>query len=241
MRKSFALGCLLALILLAAQPAAAQVGGDVAIGYSYLTNNELAANATSLPAGLFFDMSAQVTDFVSIAMDINGHFRRGIQPHTMYAGGPNDMPVRPLEDQDFQAFSFNRPENEYCSSILVLSGCHVHIQTVGAVAGPRFHVQAGGTRPFFHALAGVQRSLRKIGFFAHTATHMAIQPGGGVDISLTPNSAFRIQADYRMTFYPVPDQSDPGSQSSLVNNDGGDFRELKLSFGFVFNLGSRRD
>ena len=70
---------------------------------------------------------------------------------------------------------------------------------------------------------------------------MAIQPGGGVDISITPNSAFRIQADYRMTFYPVPDQSDPGSQSSLVNNDGGDFRELKLSFGFVFNLGSRRN
>ena len=241
MRKSFALGCLLALIPLAAQPAAGQVGGDVAIGYSYLTNNELAANATNLPAGLFFDMSAQLTDFVSIAMDINGHFRRGIQPHTMYAGGPNDMPVRPLEDQDFQAFSFNRTENEYCSSILVRSGCHVHIQTVGAVVGPRFHVQTGGARPFFHALAGVQRSLRKIGFFAHTATHMAIQPGGGVDISITPNSAFRIQADYRMTFYPVPDQSDPGSQSSLVNNDGGDFRELKLSFGFVFNLGSRRN
>lgn len=242
MRESLALRCLLAASLpLAAQPAAAQVGGDVAVGFSYLTNDELAANATDLPAGFFFDMSAQVNDFMSIAVDANGHFRRGIEPSTMYAGGPNDLPVRPLENQDFQAFSFNRPEAEYCSEILVESGCHVAIQTVGIVAGPRFHVQAGGARPFFHMMGGVSRSLRKIGFFAHTATHLAIQPGGGVDIAMTPNTAFRIQADLRMTFFPEPNQADPGSQSSLVNNDGGDFQDFKLSFGFVFNLGSRRN
>ncbi len=242
MSESFALRCLLAAAIpLAAQPAAAQVGGDVAVGYSYLTNKELAANASSLPTGVFFDMSAQMNDFMSIAMDINGHFRRGIEPSTMYAGGPNDMPVRPLENQDFQAFSFNRPENEYCSPILELSGCDVHIQTVGAVAGPRFHVQAGGARPFFHVMAGISRSLRKIGFFAHTATHMALQPGGGVDIAMTPNTAFRIQADYRMTFFPEPNQGDPGSQSSLVNSGGTDFKDFKLSFGFVVNLGSRRN
>ena len=112
---------------------------------------------------------------------------------------------------------------------------------MGAVAGPRFHVQAGGARPYFHALFGVSRSLRKIGFFAHTATHWAVQPGGGVDISMTPNTAFRIQADYRMTFFPLPNQAEPGSQSSLVSNDGVDFRDFKLSFGFVFDLGARRE
>ena len=240
MRESFTVGCLLAASLpLAAQPAAAQSGGDVAIGYSYLTNQELAANATNLPAGFFFDSSLQVNDFLSIAMDVNGHFRRGIEASGTYAGGPADMPVRPLEDEDFQFFSFNRPEDEYCSP--VLTKCEVHIQTVGAVAGPRFHVQAGGARPYFHALFGVSRSLRKIGFFAHTATHWAVQPGGGVDISMTPNTAFRIQADYRMTFFPLPNQADPGSQSSLVSNDGVDFRDFKLSFGFVFNLGARRE
>ena len=240
MRESIALGFVVAAsIPLAVQPAEAQVGGDVSIGFSYLTNNELAANATNLPAGVFFDMSAQVNDFMSIAMDVNGHFRRGIEASSVYAGGPADMPVSPLADQDFQAFSFNRPEDEYCSP--VLTACEVHIQTVGAVAGPRFHVQAGGARPFFHTLVGISRSLRKIGFFAHTATHMAIQPGGGIDIGITPNTAFRIQADYRITFFPEPNQADPGSQSSLVNNNGDDFKDFKLSFGFVFNLGSRRN
>ncbi len=240
MRKSFALRCLLtASILLAAQPAAAQTGGDIAIGYSFLSNSELAANATSLPAGFFFDTSLQVNEFLSIAMDINGHFRRGVEASDMYSGGPSDPVVRPLENQDFQAFSFNRPEVEYCSP--VLTACEVHIQAVGAVAGPRFHFDAGGARPFVHGLVGISRSLRKIGFFAHTATHLAIQPGGGVDISMTPNTAFRIQADYRMTFFPVPDQADPGSQSSLVNVDGTDFRDFTFSLGVVVNLGARRN
>ena len=58
---------------------------------------------------------------------------------------------------------------------------------------------------------------------------------------MTPNTAFRVQADYRMTMYPTPDQSDPGSNSSLVSENGQDFRELSLSFGVVVKLGTRRN
>jgi hypothetical protein len=239
MRKRLLFGCVLAVATVCLpQPATAQTGGDISVGYSFLTNNQLAANATNLPYGWFMDTSLQLNDTVSFAFDVSGHDRRGIEPHAMYAGGPMDMPVRPDPTQDFQAFSFNRPEGEYCSPILTV--CEVHIQSRGIVGGPRFHMQAGGVRPYFHALFGVARSLRKIGFFAHTATHWAIQPGGGVDIDVTPNTAFRIQADYRVTMYPAPNQSDPGSQSSLVNPDG-NFKELSFSLGVVVKLGARRN
>ncbi len=157
-----------------------------------------------------------------------------------------DMPVTPNPNQDFQALSFNRPEREYCSPILLNAEggnlCELHIQTASVVGGPRFHFQAGGVRPYFHALFGVARSLRKIGFFAHTATHWAIQPGGGIDIDMTPNTAFRIQADYRLTMYPNEDaQTDLSGTSSLVNPGGEDFKELSFSLGFVVRLGDRRN
>ena len=238
MRKRLVFGCVLAAAAVCLpQPAAAQTGGDLSVGYSFLTNDQLAANASNLPLGWFFDTSLQLNEAVSFAFDVKGHYRRGIDPHAEYAGGPMDMPVRPDPNQDFQAFSFNRPEGEYCSPILTV--CHVNIQTASVLGGPRFHMQAGGVRPYFHALFGLARSVRKIGFFAHTATHWAIQPGGGVDIAMTPNTAFRIQADYRLTMYPTPNQSDPGSQSSLLND--GNFKELAFSLGVVVRLGARRN
>lgn len=247
MRKRLSFGLVLAGLAAFGlpQPASAQTGGDLAVGYSFLSNDQLAANASNLPLGFFFDTSFQVNEAVSIAFDVNGHYRRGIDPSDMYAGGPMDMPVRPDASQDFQLFSFNRPEGEWCSPAFErgvgAAPCHVNIQTASIVAGPRFHMQTGGVRPYFHALFGFARSLRKINFFAHTATHFAIQPGGGVDIDMTPNTAFRVQADYRMTMYPTPDQSDPGSNASLVSENGADFRELALSFGVVVKLGARRN
>ncbi len=246
MRKRLVFGLVLAAFTVCLPPpASAQTGGDLAVGYSFLSNDQLAANAGSLPFGWFFDTSVQLNDSISFAFDVSGHDRRGIEPSAMYSGGPMDMPVRPDPNEEFQTFSFNRPEVEYCSPILSSSvgegttPCQVHIQSRGVVGGPRFHVQAGSVRPYFHALFGVARSLRKIGFFAHTATHWAIQPGGGVDVDMTPNTAFRIQADYRLTMYPTPDQSNPGA--SLVNPDGEDFRELSFSLGVVVRLGARRN
>ena len=232
--------CLLtASIPLAAQPAAAQTGGDIAIGYSFLSNSELAANATSLPAGFFFDTSLQVNEFMSIAMDINGHFKRGIEASSMYSGGPSDPVVRPLENQDFQAFSFNRPEVEYCSP--VLTACEVHIQAVGAVAGP-----ASTSTPAVRARSctgwsGSRGRCARSGSSRTRQRTWRSSRAVGLTFSMTPNTAFRIQADYRMTFFPVPDQADPGSQSSLVNVDGTDFRDFTFSLGVVVNLGARRN
>jgi len=239
MRKRLVLGYIfVALAVCVPQPATAQTGGDLAIGYSFLSNDQLAANASSLPGGWFFDTAVQVNDALSIAFDINGHYKRGIPASSEFSGGPNDAVIAPLPTEDFQAFSFNRPEDEYCSP--VLTECSVHIQTVGAVAGPRFTFGGGGARGFVHVMGGITRSLRKIGFFGHTATHMAIQPGGGVDIG-SGNVGLRLQVDYRLTMFPEPDQTDAGSQSSLVNVGGEDFKDIQVSVGFVVKLGARRN
>ena len=240
MRRFVVLACALALLTVCLpQHAAAQREGQISIGYSSLSNKLLAVNASNLPWGFFFDSSFELNDTVSIAFDLNGHFRRGIQP-----SDSREYVVPPLPTEDFQVFSFNRPESEWCSPAFAAYNeqqgsevvpCHVGIQTVGAVVGPRFHVQAGNVRPFVHFMAGWARALRKIDFFSHTATHFAIQPGGGIDIDMNEATAFRIQVDLRTTMYPTPDQRNP--RSSLVSRDGEDHRDLSMSFGVVFKLG----
>ena len=232
--RTFAVsGCILvASVLCLPQPVSAQVGGDLSIGYTFLSNDTLAVNSDNLPAGWYFDSSYRVNEFFSIATNIAGHYKRGIQP-----SDSRSSVVPPLATEDFQAFSFNRPETEFCSPVLTV--CDVGIQTIGAVIGPRIHFQAGGATAFVHGLAGVSRSLRKIGFFAHTATHFAIQPGGGVDLNMTDNTAFRVQVDYRVTFFPEPDQTDP--KASLVSVGGENYKDVSFSLGVVVKLGSARN
>ena len=247
MRKRLVFGCVLAASALGLpQPASAQIGGDLAVGYSFPDQRPVAANASNLPFGWFFDTSYQVNEGLSLALDVNGHYRRGIEASPTYSGGPNDMPVTPKPEPGLPgALGSTGPSGRYCSPIHVdeyASLCQCTSRPPASSAAPRFHVQAGGVRPYFHALFGVARSLRKIGFFGHTATHWAIQPGGGVDIDLTPNTAFRIQADYRLTMYPIEDaQTDLSGTSSLVNPGGEDFKELSFQLGFVVRLGDRRN
>ena len=50
-----------------------------------------------------------------------------------------------------------------------------------------------------------------------------------------------MSPDFQLTMFPEPDQSDPGSQSSLVQVGGEDFKDLTFSAGVVVKLGSRRN
>ncbi|MCH7748870.1 MAG: outer membrane beta-barrel protein [Acidobacteria bacterium] len=217
------------------QPVAAQNNAaEVSAGYSFLSNDTLAVNQSTLPFGFFFGSGYQLTDTVSLAFDLNGHFKRGIEASDTLEGV-----VPPLPTEDFQAFSFNRPESGFCSPRLTAAEglCDVSIQTVSAVAGPRFHLGTGRARPFVHIMAGLTRSLRKIAFFAHTSTNFTIQPGGGIDVDMSDNTAFRIQADYRRVMFGEPDQTDPGA--SLVSKDGEDYQDFTFSVGVVFKIGQR--
>ncbi|MBI4477570.1 MAG: hypothetical protein HY654_10380 [Acidobacteria bacterium] len=223
-----------ALTLGLVQPVVAQNNhGELIVGYSFLANDDLAVNQENLPWGFFFDTALNLNDWISLAGDLNGHFKRGIEPSASL-----DRVVPPQPAEDFQAFSFNRPETGFCSARI--QDCKVHIQTISAVGGPRFHVPAGRARPFVHVMAGATRSLRKIEFFAHTSTNFTIQPGGGIDVDMTDITALRIQGDYRRVFFPEPDQTRPGDFPSLVSKDGADYQDFTFSVGVVFKLGGRR-
>ena len=232
MRGCAVLACMLAALTLGlVQPVAAQNNtAELSVGYSFLVNDDLAVNQKILPWGFFFDSALKLNDWVSLAGDLNAHFKLGIEPSASL-----DRVVPPIPTQDFQVFSFNRPETGFCSPLL--QNCKVIIQTISAVGGPRFHVPAGRARPYFHVMAGATRSLRKIEFFAHTSTNFTIQPGGGVDVDLTDTIALRIQGDYRRVFFSVPDQTNAGA--SLVSKDGSDYKEVSFSVGVTFKLGGR--
>lgn len=222
--------CVLAALTLGlVQPVAAQINqSTLAAGYSSLYNNDLAVNADTLPWGFFFDADFPLNNWLSLSGDLNGHFKRGIEPSASL-----DRVVPPLPTQDFQVFSFNRPETGFCSP--AISNCRVDVQTISGVGGPRFHVLAGRVRPFVHVMAGATRSLRKIEFFAHTSTNFTIQPGGGVDVDITDRMALHIQGDYRQVFFGVPDQTTGGA--ALVSKDGTDSQEVIFAVGVAFKLG----
>ena len=233
MRGCAVLACALAALTLGlVQPVAAQNNAaELSAGYSFLANDDLAVNQKSLPWGFFFDSAFGLNDWVSVAGELNGHFKSGIEPSASLG-----RVVPPLPTEDFQVFSFNRPEIGFCSP--VISDCRVDIQTISAVGGPRFHVPAGRARPFVHVMAGATRSLRKIEFFAHTSTNFTIQPGAGVDVEMTDRMALHIQGDYRRVFFGVPDQTKPGA--SLVNKDGADYQDVVFAVGVAFKLGQLR-
>jgi len=212
------------------QPAAAQTNVDVSVGYSSLANDDLAVNQSNLPWGFTFGTAIKVNSWLSIAGDLNGHFKFGIEPSASL-----DRVVPPLPTQEFQAYSFNLPEAGFCSPRL--EECDVRIQTVSIVGGPRFLVPAGRVRAFAHVMAGATRSLRKIGFFAHTSTNLTIQPGGGVDVDITNLTALRIQGDYRQVFFGEHDPTEGGA--SLVSKGGSDHEGVMFSLGVVFKLGGR--
>jgi hypothetical protein len=222
---------LAALTLGLVPPVAAQNNaGELSVGYSFLANDDLAVNQESLPGGFSFDTAMKVNSWLSIAGDVNGHFKFGIEPSSSL-----DRVVPPLPTQEFQAYSFNLPETGFCSPRL--EECDVRIQTVSVVGGPRFLIPAGRVRAFAHVMAGATRSLRKIGFFAHTSTNFTIQPGGGVDVDITNLSALRIQGDYRQVFFGEHDPTEGGA--SLVSKGGSDHEGVMFTVGVVFKLGER--
>ena len=227
MRRCAVLGCIVAaMTLCSVQPVAAQ-GAEISGGYSFLSNDSLAVNSSSLPFGFFFGAARHFTDNLSIVFDLNGHYMRGGTP-----SASTEFVVGPLPSEDFQGFSFNRPEDQWCSPRI--TACEVHTQAVSMVAGPRFYFGTAAARPFVHILGGLTRSLRKIVFSSHTSTNLTFQPGVGIDVG-AGSTAFRIQFDYRRVFFGTTDQTDPGA--SLVSKDGADYQDFTIAFGVVYRVG----
>ncbi len=244
MRNRFVvLGLLVAVVPLGlAQPAAAQDAvGNLAFGYSFLSNDKLARNADSLPLGWNAGGAYQLSDNLSIAFDLSGQYNVGVD----VCGGIESIAVPTLSQSadclvgvvpataadEFQGLSFHRAEAQFCSP--TLSKCDVKIQSVGALVGPRFSVQTGSVTPFVHIMGGAVRSVRKIVFFSHTSTNFAIMPGGGIDVDVSETVAVRFQGDYRIVFFGDP----ADSSASLVSADGSDYNEFRFQVGLVFKFG----
>lgn len=227
-----------------AQPAAAQeFTGEVSFGFSFLGSDGIAINADTLPVGWSGGGAYRVSDNVSIAFDLSGQFKSGIDVCGGIESATLPLSQQPVNclvgivpataDVEFQGLSFHRPESQWCSP--TLETCSVNAISVGFFAGPRFELQVGKVKPFVHIMGGAVRVVRQIEFFSHTATNFAIMPGGGIDVDVTDNTAIRFQGDYRRVFFPDP----ADSNSTFVTQDGADFNEFRFNIGLVFKLGGR--
>ena len=225
MRRFAVLGCALAILALPLSPVAAQ---EIALGYNFLSNDSLAINSNSLPWGINFGTAMDISDNLAIAVDISANYKFGISPSDSFDG------VVPALDQDFQGYSFNRPETDWCSA--VVTQCDVRTNVTTAMIGPRFYFGGGdGARPFVHVLGGVSRSLKKVGtFFNFTSTNFAVQPGVGVDVPVNDRVGVRFQVDYRRVFFGENDQI--GANATLASAGGQDYSDFSVGFGFVFNF-----
>ncbi|MEO2197537.1 MAG: hypothetical protein ABGY72_15795 [bacterium] len=233
---------LMAFSLTLASPAAAQARGSWGVGYSFLGNNDIAVNSSSLPVGWVGNGAIELSDNLSIAFDVSGNYKGGAEVcggvesrgvSTALQPAPCLVGVIPATAADeFQGFSNMRAEAQFCSP--TLSTCDVKAVSIGGFVGPRFVLGSrGGVRPFVHIMGGVVRSVRKIGFYSHTSTNFAFMPGAGVDVPTSnDNISFRIQADMRRVLFGPDDSS-----SASLHTGGEDYNEIRVAFGIVIGVG----
>ncbi len=232
---------LTAFSLTLARPAAAQTKGSWGIGYSFLGNNDIAVGSSTLPLGWVGTGAVDVSDKLSIAFDVSGQYHTGQD----VCGGIESIGIPTLSQpaeclvgvvpatpgQEFQGFSNNRAEAQWCSP--TLTTCGMKTVSVSGMVGPRIaFASRGGVRPFVHIMGGVVRSVRKIEFFSHTSTNFAFMPGAGVDVPVRDNLGFRVQIDYRRVLF-----GNDESSSSSLHTAGEDYNEIRAAFAFVFGLG----
>lgn len=220
----------LAMVAILAPSANAQLGGgDITAGYTFVTNDMLAVNASSLPAGWYTGGTVNLTETLSVAWSVTGAFNWGIQP-----SDSTDGVILPGQHEEFQGVSFHRPETLWCSPNF--ETCDVQIQSVLGGIGPRYTFQTGTVRPFVHFMAGWARVLRHIDFYTHTGTNFAIMPGGGIDIDVNDRFGVRVEGDYAWAFVPTPENS----RSSFRVANGTDFKELRVGIGLIIKVGAWR-
>jgi opacity protein-like surface antigen len=108
---------------------------------------------------------------------------------------------------------------------LTVSGTSVdlHLSVHSFLAGPKFSGSAHSTvTPFFQVLLGSARARLAALGESESGSAFAVQPGGGVDISLSKAVAVRLQGDYR-----------------LLRDSGENFSEFRVAAGVVFGFGRR--
>lgn len=102
-------------------------------------------------------------------------------------------------------------------------GIDIDLNVHSFLAGPRFAGrQSTKATPFGQILVGAARASGGAFGISASRTAFAIQPGGGVDIAVSPNVGIRLQGDYR-----------------AIRDEGETSNEFRFAVGVLFRLGRR--
>jgi opacity protein-like surface antigen len=158
-----------ALLLLTTAGHAQVPGGNVFVGYSYMSADLVSGNRTNLN-GWNGSVEGKVLPFIGIVADFSGH----------YGSAPLGL-------------------NSACTAVIggACSSLNASTNIHNFLFGPRVSVSVGKVRPFAHALFGAGHISTSGGFVLSSSdTSFAYALGGGVDYHLIPLISWRVQADW---------------------------------------------
>jgi opacity protein-like surface antigen len=100
-------------------------------------------------------------------------------------------------------------------------GTDLNLRVYTFMAGPRFAARAiSAVTPFAQVLFGGSHISGGVQFDGALNTGFTYQPGGGVDVNVTPNLGIRLQGDYR-----------------VIRTSGRDNNESRFLVGVVYRAG----
>jgi len=158
--------------LLLVTPGLAQLpGGNVFVGYSYLSA-DLAPGSRSSLNGWNGSVEGKVLPFIGLVGDFSGHYGSA----SFLTNGFCPLPLGALPGACVVTTSGTTSEHNF-------------------LFGPRVSFTIGKFRPFVHALIGGAHISTSGSGASPSSTSFADALGGGVDYHLVPLTSWRIQAD----------------------------------------------
>ena len=160
-----------ALLLLATGAYAQVPGGNVFVGYSYMSADLVSGTRTNLN-GWNGSVEDKVLPFIGIVADFSGHY------------GSAPLAVNP---------TCTAVIGGSCASLSGSTNIHSFL------FGPRVSASVGKLRPFAHILVGASHMSESSSLLSSSDTSFAYALGGGVDYHLIPLISWRVQADWLQT------------------------------------------
>jgi opacity protein-like surface antigen len=165
------LAAVFALLLLTTGAYAQVPGGNVFVGYSYMSADLVSGARTNLN-GWNGSVEGKVLPFIGVVADFSGHY------------GSASLAVNP---------ACTAVIGGSCSALSASTNIHSFL------FGPRVSASVGKVRPFAHILVGASHMSENASLFSGSDTSFAYALGGGVDYHLIPLISWRVQADLLQT------------------------------------------
>ncbi len=150
-------------------------GGNVFIGYSYLSADLVSGSRTSLN-GWNGSVEGKVLPFIGLVADFSGHYGS----LSVVSNGFCPLPLGGLPGACIATASASASEHNF-------------------LFGPRASFPIGKFRHFVHALIGAGHISESASGLSNSSTSFADALGGGIDYHLIPLISWRIQADALQT------------------------------------------